>query len=257
MNPTVVIAPGAWPLVEFFQPLMQAFESRHYPAICKIPSSYTKETETAQPMNPDCKYLREEVLTPLVDEGKDVVLLMHSYGGVYGGSAVEGLSKTERTASGKAGGIIALVFCAAFTAPKGMTAMQVMGIDPENLPDWIHHDKETGLVNLTKAREMLFHDLPDDEANRLANALPKQPYASFAAPMLYDPYNDPSYKGKLGYIFTEADRIVPIVAQEMYAKQAGATETAVLKDSSHSPHLERPGELADATIEVVEKITGI
>ncbi|CAD6443489.1 81fc2c35-07fc-4693-8db4-e834243a5a3d [Sclerotinia trifoliorum] len=83
MNPTVVIAPGAWPLLEFFQPLMQALESRHYPAVCKIPSSYPTETETLQPMNPDCKHLCKEVLKPLVYEGKDVVLLMHSYGGVY------------------------------------------------------------------------------------------------------------------------------------------------------------------------------
>lgn len=254
MNPTVVIAPGAWPLVEFYQPLIQALESRHYPAVCKIPSSYSTETETLQPTNPDCRHLREEVLKPLVNEGKDVVLVMHSYGGIYGGSAVEGLSKTERAASSKAGGIIALIFSAAFTAPKGMTPMQVMGIDPEDLPDWIHHDKETNLVNLTKAREMLFHDLPDDEAERLANALPKQPYASFATPVLYDPYSDPFYKGRLGYIFTEADRILPLAAQEIYAKQAGATVTSVLKGSSHSPHLERPVELADATIEMVKKI---
>lgn len=140
MNPTVVIVSGPWPLLEYMQPLMQAFSSHHYPAICKIPSSYPQETETSQPINPDFKYLREEVLIPLLNQEKDVILLMHSYGGVYGPSAIEGLSKTERTAHGKAGGIVALVFCAAYTALKGMTAMQVMGIDPENLPDWIHHD---------------------------------------------------------------------------------------------------------------------
>lgn len=103
---------------------------------------------------------------------------------------------------------------------------------------------------------MLFQDLPNDEAERLSNALPKQSYTSFSAPMLYDPYSDPFYKGKCGYIFTEADSIVPLATQKLYAKQIGATETVLLKDCSHCPHVERPDEVADATIEIVGTIYG-
>ncbi|CAG8958823.1 hypothetical protein HYFRA_00011774 [Hymenoscyphus fraxineus] len=253
MNATVVIAPGGWPLEEFFHPLIKSFQERSISAVCKVPSSYPETAEGQLPVNPDMVYLRENVLLPLVEEGKDVVLLMHSYGGIYGGAAVEGLSKKERSASQKSGGIIALIFVAAFTASKGTTAMQAMGIEGDNLPDWIDHDKSTGLVRLSKAREMLFHDLPEEEATRLANALPAQPYACFSSPVHYDPYSDPMFSKKFGYIFTEADRILPLEAQRMYAEMAGA-ETFMLKDSSHSAHIERPGELADATIELVKTI---
>jgi hypothetical protein len=140
MNPTVVIAPGGWPLEEFFHPLIQSFQERSYSAVCKVHPSYPETSDAEVPVNPDMTYLREKVLIPLLDEGKDVVLLMHSYGGVYGGAAVEGLSKKERSASQKPGGVIALIFVAAFTALRGTTAMQAMGIDSNHLPDWIDHD---------------------------------------------------------------------------------------------------------------------
>ncbi|KAG9238585.1 hypothetical protein BJ875DRAFT_33154 [Amylocarpus encephaloides] len=253
-NPTVVIAPGAWPIVDFFHPLIQAFEERSYPAMCKIGSHLDSQvTETEALTNPDTKYLRENVLLPLVEEGKDIVLLMHSYGGIYGASAVEGLSKRERSNNRKRGGVVALIFVAAFTASKGQSAMDAMGFDPKNPPDWIHHDENTGMVHITKAREMLFHDVPEEEAIRLEKALPRQPYSSFVATLTYDPYSDPWYKDSCGYLFTEADRMLPMVAQEMYAKAAGA-RTVVLKNSSHSAHIERPAELADKTIALLKQI---
>lgn len=136
---TVVIAPGAWPLVEFFHPLIQAFKERSYEAICEIPSSYPDD-DSKPPTNPDTKYLREDVLLPLLGEGKDIVLLMHSYGGLYGAAAVEGLSKKERSAMGKSGGIVSLIFVAAFTTLRGNSALDAMGFDSDNLPDWIYHN---------------------------------------------------------------------------------------------------------------------
>lgn len=101
---------------------------------------------------------------------------------------------------------------------------------------------------------MVFHDLPDDEAERLANLLPKQPYACFSTPTHWDPYKDPNFQGILGYIYTEADRIVPFEAQRMYVQLAGIEKTHVLKDSSHSPHIEQPQQLARVVLQLVRAI---
>jgi hypothetical protein len=65
---------------------------------------------------------------------------MHSYGGNYGPSSLEGLSKREITERGLEGGVVALIFVTAFVARKGISAMAAMGIDPENIPDWINYD---------------------------------------------------------------------------------------------------------------------
>lgn len=104
------------------------------------------------------------------------------------------------------------------------------------------------------AKAMLYHDLPHEEGERLANMLPKQPFACFSTPTHWDPFHDPNFHGTFGYIFTEADRIVPLEAQRQYAQRASIETTYVLKDSSHSPHIERPRELADVVLGLVKTI---
>ena len=59
-------------------------------------------------------------LEQLIDrEGKEVVLVSHSYGGVPGSGSVEGFDKTARDSKGEAGGVIACVFIAAGLPLKG------------------------------------------------------------------------------------------------------------------------------------------
>jgi pimeloyl-ACP methyl ester carboxylesterase len=137
MNPTVVICPVGWPLVSFFEPLMAAFETQGYPAICKLPEEYPDESESPSQINPGAVHLRDHVLDPLAADGKSIILFMHSYGGIYGPQALEGLSRSERAQEGKPGGVIAMVFVAAFVAPRGVSAVAAMEFDQNNLPDWM------------------------------------------------------------------------------------------------------------------------
>jgi hypothetical protein len=53
-------------------------------------------------------------LTPLVNAGKNVVMVMHSYGGAPGSAAVKGLTRAVRQTAGLPGGVIELVYMAAF-----------------------------------------------------------------------------------------------------------------------------------------------
>lgn len=151
MDFTIVICSGAWPLVQFFEPLIKAFKARGHIAICKVPPSYPAYNPSDPPkINPDTKYLRAHVLEPLLEEGKDIVIFMHSYGGAYGPGSLEGTSKKEREAKGLKGGVIAGIFNAAFVAPQGTTPLNAMGLDPENLPEWIDHDVSHYWVDLGK-----------------------------------------------------------------------------------------------------------
>ncbi|KAI0910922.1 hypothetical protein F4823DRAFT_588111 [Ustulina deusta] len=257
-TPTIVICSGAWPLAIFFQPLIQAFGAKQHVAICKVPDTYPA-FDPANPVkrNYDAVFLRTQVLTPLLEEGKDIVVFMHSYGGVYGPEALEGISKKERAAKNLKGGVVAVVFTAAYIAPKGVSAIAAMGLDPENLPEYLEHDRITDLVGFKKdaAKAMLFHDLPDEEANKLADMLPKQPFTCFSTPVSWDPYHDPNFKGMLGYIYTEADRILPLAAQRGYVETAAIELTYMLENSSHSPHHEQPDVLAQVVIDMCKAIT--
>lgn len=101
---------------------------------------------------------------------------------------------------------------------------------------------------------MLFHDLPEEEAERLASLLPKQPYACFSTPVQWDPYRDDSFRGCFGYILTETDRILVPELQRMRIDIPGFQNTVVLKGSFHSPHIEIPQKLAETTIELLDII---
>ena len=52
--------------------------------------------------------------TEWADEGKDIVLISHSYGGTPTSQAVKGLSKKERAAEGRKGGIVRLAYMVMF-----------------------------------------------------------------------------------------------------------------------------------------------
>jgi hypothetical protein len=138
MKPTVVICPGAWPVIKAFSPIIELLEAGGYPTQCVNFSEYrTQPFVDEASINPDCAYLRKRVLIPLINKGTDIILLMHSYGGVYGASSLEALSRETRSRDGRKGGITALVFVAAFVCLTGASLNTVLGIDMENLPSWL------------------------------------------------------------------------------------------------------------------------
>lgn len=106
------------------------------------------------------------------------------------------------------------------------------------------------------AKQVLFNDLPEEEGEKLANLLPKQSITCFTTRVRWDPYQDPNFKAKLGFIYTGADRIFPIEAQRQAVSKAEIKHTYLLEGSSHSPHLEQPEHLAGLVINMVREITG-
>lgn len=76
-----------------------------------------------------------KLLAPLLEVGKDIVLVMHSYGGPPGSVAARGQSKTERKSRGLKGGVIGLVFIAALLAPEGASLRDMVG---GKFHPWVH-----------------------------------------------------------------------------------------------------------------------
>ena len=70
----------------------------------------------------------QDLLHPLiVDQGKDIVLYLHSYAGFPGSAAIGGLSKKERSSKGEQGGIVGLVYQSAFIPQQGDTLVKMIG----------------------------------------------------------------------------------------------------------------------------------
>ena len=116
---TLVIVPGAFHVPQHFDRVSKSLRDLGYPIVIeKLPSvgSLTPEKETP---SSDADLVREKILLPLLERGKDIVLLVRSYGGIPGAAAAKGLSKKERLAAGEDGGILGLIFMCAFVAREG------------------------------------------------------------------------------------------------------------------------------------------
>jgi len=129
--------------------------------MCKIQPSYpTHDPDNPPKVNPDSDYLGYSVLDLLLEEGKDIVVFTHSYGGVYGPSSLEGTSKKERHAKGLKGGVISVILIASFIALKGTTAMRAMGMDPDNLPGWIIHNVSKCVKDISLEKPCIINVFP-------------------------------------------------------------------------------------------------
>jgi hypothetical protein len=134
-NPTIAIIAGAATTTEHYASLRKDIKSKGYPTACENPPSITADDATAITVDVDVAFIRDRVLAPLLSEGKEVILLCHSYGGTYGAGAVQGLSKRERAAKGEKGGVIGIIYIASFCTEPGESAMQSLGLG--ELPAWI------------------------------------------------------------------------------------------------------------------------
>lgn len=116
-NITFVLVPGAWHPASCFDPLASRLKSSGY----QVRSVDTPSVGAEPPLEsfgPDVQAVRS-VIREGTDGGQDVVVFMHSYGGMVGSQACQGWDKKSREAAGKAGGVVGLIYCCAFMVPEG------------------------------------------------------------------------------------------------------------------------------------------
>ena len=122
-KPTIVLIPGAWHTPASYGRLVPFLHEAGYPTV-----SAALPSVGASPGLPDFSQdvaAVQAVVTQLTDGGKEVVVVMHSYGAVPGTEALRGLGRKERLADGKAGGVVRLVYIAAMVLRKGETGAEL------------------------------------------------------------------------------------------------------------------------------------
>lgn len=114
---TFVLIPGAWHPASCLDPVADRLRRFGY----QVRSVDLASVGAEPPLDsfaPDVERARR-VVEDEADEGQDVVVFMHSYGGMVGTEACRGLDKKGREAAGKKGGARRLVYCCAFILPEG------------------------------------------------------------------------------------------------------------------------------------------
>ena len=116
-KPTIVIVPEAFHSPAHYEELIVQLNQSEYSTLCLALPSLNPENPHTADVTGDSAFIREKMLLPLLETGKDILLVMHSYGGVPGSCVAKGLSKRERSSQGPgAAGVTGIVFIAAILA---------------------------------------------------------------------------------------------------------------------------------------------
>ncbi|KAI0870052.1 Alpha/beta hydrolase fold-1 [Hypoxylon argillaceum] len=243
-KPTVFFSPGAFHTPWVFDNVRSILSSRGFETgAAALLTAGTTDRNIG--IYDDAANLHSK-LAALVDEGKEVVLVGHSFGGLVISNAVEGLSLKQRASEGKPGGILILIYLTALAIPAGTDL--VRNFDPNNL---VWNDPVDGFIAAKSPLDMFYHDVEPSLAKKAVDNLTTMPFDKAKEPSRYEPWNNGF---EVGYIFAEADRALPIYLQKAMASQFPDGYFAASIACGHSPSLSNPDELADAIQNAVEYV---
>jgi pimeloyl-ACP methyl ester carboxylesterase len=123
-KPTILLVHGAFHHSSCYYKVKQRLEALSYPVVA-VDLRTTNGSSVSINYMDDVEEIHQVIL-PLMDEGKEIVVVGHSYGGIPSYVSTEGESIAERAAGGKKGGVRSIVFLSAFAHPeRGMHNSEV------------------------------------------------------------------------------------------------------------------------------------
>ena len=185
-----------------------------------------------------------DVVTGFADKGYDVVVAMNSYAGFVGTEGCKNLSKALRTKEGKKGGVIALVYLAAFLPTVGQSVKELSGGLPGDEP----YMSLEAMRSAQMARA-IFPDLTDDEALGFFDKMTNHSRAAFDSTLTHESYKDEGIH--VYYTYMLRDYILKTELQAQWietAKAAGVNVDVVTLDGGHVPMIGHEKDVADLLV---------
>ena len=135
--PTILFVHGSWHSPEHWKPLRELCESNGIPTTCPLQPTFGALPPIG--MEDDAKCIRKELKRLVEQEHKEAIVFAHSYGGLVASEAVDAdLSKAAREENGQKGGVVRIMYLAAFFLPPGVSLARSFGFDA--LPVFIPED---------------------------------------------------------------------------------------------------------------------
>ncbi|KAL8812449.1 MAG: hypothetical protein Q9200_001016 [Gallowayella weberi] len=244
---------GALHQASIWNAVRSSLEAHSYPtSAAKLPSSGGRHVSSHLE---DTAFVRKELETLIVQEEKEVIVVMHSYGGLVGSNAVSGLEAADRKAKGGKGDIVRCVFITAYIVPTGKSLADI-GDGPA---DFIAPDPTDSLCVIAIGPEKVFYnDVPNPISALWVAQLTPQATASFTSKMTSTVVD--SGLVPCTYFLCENDQALLLSIQEEMleaAKQWGRAKWNVERISTgHSPWLsdvdETNGSLTDFSMPAPE-----
>ena len=134
-KPTFVLVPGAWHKPDIYSKVAGFLMKHGYPSLRPpLPSAGAMPPNMS--FDEDVNGIRECLTKLVIEEEREVILVVHSYTGMPGAEAPKGSGKKERQEKGLKGGVVRLVFIMAYAMPEGFQPTA----GGAQLPDWMKVD---------------------------------------------------------------------------------------------------------------------
>ncbi|OTA60424.1 alpha/beta-hydrolase [Hypoxylon sp. EC38] len=258
-KPSIVLVPGSFSLPEFYDNILNAVKAKgyeieglHYPSVGLKTGPRTGELPS---MYDDAAFISKEV-AKLADEGKDVVLIGHSYGGVPATQSTEGVTKAERQKQGKKGGIVRLAYMTALVPAIGQSAGGILEKLPaESRIQFAVDDKGWLYISDIPAAGLVTISDLSDKAEREAWVEKFQVHSpvSFSNELTHAGYKDVP----VSYLFCEEDRCVTPQIQkdaiDIIEKESGRKVDVTSIKTGHCPSITAPEKVVDWIVHVATK----
>ena len=133
-KPVVVLVHGAWHRPLHYIEFINGLRTKGFEVVTPVNATAGWDDSIVGKTHFDDAKIIQKAMDPYLDAGKKIVLVCHSYGGIPGTAAAEGNTFPERASKGQEGGIVSVVFIAAFALPQpGMSLWVGVG---NRKPDW-------------------------------------------------------------------------------------------------------------------------
>ncbi|KAJ6514177.1 Alpha/beta hydrolase fold-1 [Mycena vitilis] len=235
-KPTIIIIPASFSPISLYTAVISDLRAHGYP-VHGIELETVGRREKAPGMYDDAVKVAS-VVTRLADEGKDVVLAPHSYGGVVACEASKGLAKSLREKDGKQGGIIRIVFVSAVVPQEGQSLLDVLAGEEVNSTN-VELQGEYLVLDPPRTAQASYSELAPEEGLSWASRMSEHGVASMGQKITYAAYKDIP----VSYLFCEEDKgVLPSVQNKIIAGME-----SVMGGRSVDRHLVRVGHHINVT----------
>ncbi|EXJ87549.1 hypothetical protein A1O3_04509 [Capronia epimyces CBS 606.96] len=258
-KPSLLLIPGSFCPPELYDQVVDPVIARGYEIrALHLPSvglAADKGREGSLPtMYDDAAFIAQEA-EKLADQGKAVVLIAHSYGGVPTTQSVKGLAASERKKQGKPGGIVRLAYMTSLVPAVGVSAAGVLAEVPQEQKldlkidetGWMYHDQPSATAAIT------VNHLTPAEGEAVIRRFARHSSVSFGGELTYPGYKDVP----VSYLLCEDDLCIPPNIQkaeiDMIEKESGNKVRVTRIPADHCPNITSTQETIDWIVDVAEQ----
>ncbi|CAO2656350.1 Nn.00g051530.m01.CDS01 [Neocucurbitaria sp. VM-36] len=255
-KPAIILVPGAFHTGSVYDQVKALLRKSNYKYIDAITLPSVGSLASYVDRGPDIAVVKLALLAHLL-QGKDVVLVGHSYGATVIGEAVSGLQSMCATAANPStqGRILGLIMLSGFIPYISEVSQPSPRGDIRTIsPSWFRFEDTArvywdGNTTTFPPEQTFYNLLPPAQAALWSSKLHPSSFNALNATATFIPYTGDF---RCLYVVGEQDKSVPPTFAQTYIDQPGAMFETQVIDGDHVPMLSR----SEVTAEIIRRFAG-